>query len=121
MPRHAPLSRQLWVMVGGIPLPFAPDGPARVGQYCRRFSESPSRDIGPLTCNYAELRGLTGRSLEKRPDLVGRVTAVSAGGADRRDATLAGPVGDGPLRHLEQQRDLAGAKETALEAGRLAV
>src|SRR4051812_40468631 len=115
MPRHAPLSRQLWVMVGGIPLPFVPDGPARVGQYCRPFRESPSRDIGPLTWDYAELRGLTGRSLEKRPDLVGRVAAVSPGRADRRDPALAGPVGDCPLRHLEQQRGLAGAKETTFE------
>src|SRR3974390_3359933 len=55
---------------------------------------------------------LGGRVLGVAQDLadpLGRVEAMAARRPHRRDPPPAGPLGDGPLRHLEGAGDVAGA------------
>ena len=52
------------------------------------------------------------------PDRVGGVAAMASGRPDRGDPTLSGPVGDRPLRHLEQAGDLTGSEQATLDSGR---
>src|SRR3546814_3928793 len=73
--------------------------------------------LGPPSATRADgdcawlLAGLA--AAQERPHLVGRVPAMTSGGAHRRDAAAAGPVGHRSLGDLEEERDLARAQQAA--------
>src|SRR3546814_15822131 len=78
--------------------------------------------LGPPSATRADgdcawlLAGLA--AAQERPHLVGRVPAMTSGGAHRRDAAAAGPVGHRSLGDLEEERDLARSQQAAAHAAR---
>src|SRR3546814_6853013 len=78
--------------------------------------------LGPPSATRADgdcawlLAGLA--AAQERPHLVGRVPTMTSGGAHRRDAAAAGPVGHRSLGDLEEERDLARAQKAAAHAAR---
>jgi len=52
---------------------------------------------------------------EETADLVGGIATMTSGRANRWDATLSRPIGDRPLRDLEEKCHLASTQKTAFE------
>ena len=70
--------------------------------------ESPAFSLVRLTsswCSGGSVRQRAARLHEQLLHQIGGIAAMTAWGPHRWKSTLAGPVGDGPFRHLEQKRD----------------